>query len=39
MVIESLRPGFFQAKYLKLKHLMPFWPELIQAKPVICYDF
>ena len=28
MVIESLWPGFFQAKNLKLKHLMPFWPEL-----------
>jgi hypothetical protein len=23
----SFWPGFFQAKYLKLKQLLPFWPE------------
>jgi hypothetical protein len=37
--MESLWPGFFEAKYLKLKHLLPFWPEFIQAKPAICLDF
>jgi hypothetical protein len=37
--MESLWPEFFQAKYLKLKHLLPFWPEFIQAKPTICLDF
>jgi hypothetical protein len=37
--MESLCPGFFQAKYLKLKQLLPFWPEFIQAKPTICLDF
>jgi hypothetical protein len=31
--MESLWPGFFQAKYLNLKHLLPFWPEFIQAMP------
>jgi hypothetical protein len=31
--------GFFQAEYLKSKHLLPFWPEFIQAKPAICLDF
>jgi hypothetical protein len=33
---ESFWPEYLQAKYLKLKHLLPFWPEFIQAKPVIC---
>jgi hypothetical protein len=37
--MESLWLGFFQAKYLKLKHLLPFWPEFIQGKPAICLDF
>jgi hypothetical protein len=34
--MESFCPKYFQAKLiLKLKHLLPFWPEIIQAKPVI----
>jgi hypothetical protein len=37
--MERLWPGCFQAKYLKLKQLLPFWPEFIQAKPAICLDF
>jgi hypothetical protein len=37
--MESLWLGFFQAKYLKLKHLLPFWPEFIQVKQAICLDF
>jgi hypothetical protein len=34
--MEGFLPEYLQAKYLKLKHLLLFLPELIQAKPVIC---
>jgi hypothetical protein len=34
--MESFWSEYLQAKYLNVKHLLPFWPELIQAKPVIC---
>jgi hypothetical protein len=37
--MESLWLGYFQAKYLKLKPHLPFWPEFIQAKPAFCLDF
>jgi hypothetical protein len=37
--MESFWPGFFEAKHLKLKHLLPFCPEFIQTKPTICLDF
>jgi hypothetical protein len=35
--MESFWPEYLQAKYLKLEHVLLFWPpEFIQAKPVIC---
>jgi hypothetical protein len=37
--MEGFWPEYLQAKYLKLKHLLPFWPEFIQTKPAICLDF
>ena len=30
--MERIWPQYLQAKYLKSKRLLPFWPELIQAK-------
>jgi hypothetical protein len=36
--MESFWPEYLQAKYLKLKHLLPFWPGFLQAKPAICLD-
>jgi hypothetical protein len=35
----SFWPEYLQAKYLKLKQLLPFCPEFIQAQPTICLDF
>jgi hypothetical protein len=37
--MEIFWPGFFQAKYLKLMHLLQVWPENFQAKPVIFQFF
>ena len=34
--MESFLPEYLEAKYLKLKQLLPIWPEIIQAKPAIC---
>jgi hypothetical protein len=28
--------SIFTSQILKIEALLPFWPELIQAKPVIC---
>jgi hypothetical protein len=33
--MESFWPEYLQAKYLKLKQLLPFCPEFIQAKSAI----
>jgi hypothetical protein len=37
--MESFWREYLRAKYLKLKHLLPFWPEFIQAKPAIIRQY